>query len=264
MADPITFLLPMLASIIQGAIGHGMSANAAANERNEQIRMARARREELQPIINKLREAGDFFNLEEQMARDLGRASSQIDANAAATGMTNAGAGGADNVRADLLGSMIASMAQVKQQDELARTQMLAEILSDPSLQIGNLTEGNVAGQTLLAALLGGASGAATQFGSYLSSEEGIKLLQGMGGNQTVSAEMGDSIADPWDAFLTRGANRPRQLSAPNATARILPPQVSYPDQVGLAASPRFAPGQRGSGGLPSYYSPNPIRPALW
>lgn len=268
MADPITFLLPMLASIVQGAIGHGMSANQAANERNESIRMARARREELQPIIDKLREAGDFFNLEEQMARDLGRASSQIDANAAATGMTNAGAGGADNVRADLLGSMIASMAQVKQQDELARTQMLAEILSDPSLQIAGLQEGNVVGQSILGALLGGVSGAGTQFASYLSSEEGIKLLQGMGGNQTVSAEMGPSAlgGDFLDRMLVNSAGVPerRQLSAPNASARILPPTIGYADHVGLAASPRYAPGQRGSGGLPNYYAANPIRPALW
>lgn len=234
----IEFLLPMLASILQGAIGHGLAANQAANERNESIRMARARREELQPIIDKLREAGDFFNMEEQLARDLGRAANQIDATAAQTGMTNAGAGGADAVRADLLGGMIAQLAQAKQADEMQRTQLLAEILSDPSLQVAGLTEGNVVGQSILGALLGGATGAGTQLSSYLSSEEGIEILKGLGGNKKVSAQVGDSLADPWYGFLERNS----QAVAPAAASRQ---------------------GQRG-GALPNYYGSNPIRPALW
>lgn len=251
MADPITFIVPMLASILQGAIGHGLAANQAANERNEQIRMARARREELQPIIDKLREAGDFFNMEEQLARDLGRAANQIDATAAQTGMTNAGAGGADAVRADLLGGMIAQLAQAKQADEMQRTQLLAEILSDPSLQVAGLTEGNVAGQSILGALLGGATGAATQLSSYLSSEAGIELLKGLGKKNTNIDDMG--LEDIFGPGGRRGAGG----QAANAWS------PSYPDQLGLAASPRNAPGQRG-GALPNYYGSNPIRPALW
>lgn len=259
MADPITFIVPMLASILQGAIGHGLAANQAANERNEQIRMARARREELQPIIDKLREAGDFFNMEEQLARDLGRAANQIDATAAQTGMTNAGAGGADAVRADLLGGMIAQLAQAKQADEMQRTQLLAEILSDPSLQVAGLTEGNVAGQSILGALLGGATGAGTQLSSYLSSEEGIELLKGLGKKDgTVSYEMGPSSrqGDYLDRMIGFDVS-----AAQNRRGSAWSP--SYPDHLGLAASPRNAPGQRG-GALPNYYGSNPIRPALW
>jgi len=156
-----------------------MATNQAANARNEQIRMARARREELQPIIDKLSKARDYFDVDEQMVRDFSRASNQLTAQAASTGMTNAGTGGLDANRADLLGSMLAQLAQFKTQDDMQRTEMLAKILSDPDLQVGELQEGDVAGQTLLASILGGFTGAASNLNSYMSTPDGLAALQG-------------------------------------------------------------------------------------
>lgn len=240
----IEFIIPMIASMIQGGLAHGMAANQAANQRNEQIRMARMRREELQPIIDKLRQARDYFDVEEQFVRDFSRADNQMSAQAQQSGMSNAGAGGLDANRASVLGEMLSGLAQFKQQDDLQRTAMLAEILADPSLQVGNLQEGDVAGQSILAGLLGVGTGAATQLNAYLSTPEGIDILKGLGQKKPDLADMG--LGDVFGAGRTDqaaiGQPRPRQLS--------------------LSPSANILPGNPG-GGLPTYYRPSPAQ-ALW
>lgn len=177
----IEFLLPMLAGILQGGIGSAIQAGTTARLNNEQIRLARLRREELQPVIDQLRTARDHSQLEEQMVRDFSRASDQMAAQSAQTGMTNAGSGGLDQVRRDVLGSMIASLSQAKSADDLQRQQMLAEILSDPSLYAGEHAPFNPGMDALLGGLGGALGGAGSVLTSFLSTPEGLDVLKGLG-----------------------------------------------------------------------------------
>lgn len=177
----IQFVLPMIASVIQGMLGQGLAANQATNQRNEDIRISALRRKELQPIIDRLTQAQDYFGVEEQLVRDFSRASDQMAAQGAQTGMTNAGSGGLDANRSDLLGELIAGLAQFKMQNEAQNQAMAAELLSDPTLYDGSRTPGNAAGNTILGGLLGGVAGAGTQLSSYLSTPEGINILNTLG-----------------------------------------------------------------------------------
>lgn len=177
----IEFLLPMIAGILQSGVGNALAANQAARANNQQIRLAQLRREELQPIIDQLRTARDYTQMDEQLVRDFSRASDQMAAQSAQTGMTNAGSGGLDQVRRDTLGSMIASLAQAKAADDMQRQQMLAEILSDPSLYVGEMAPNNVGMDTLWAGLGGGLAGAGSVLTSFLSTPEGIDILKGLG-----------------------------------------------------------------------------------
>src|SRR5690606_25211548 len=180
----IEFLLPLLANILQGGIANAIQAGQTSRLNNEQIRLARLRREELQPLIDQLRTARDFTQHEEQLVRDFSRASDQMAAQSAQSGMTNAGSGGLDQVRRDTLGSMIASLAQVKAQDDMQRQQMLAQILSDPSLYAGEHAMFNPGVDAGLGGLGGLLAGAGSTLSAFLSTPEGIKILQGLGKSQ--------------------------------------------------------------------------------
>jgi len=227
----IEFVLPMIASILQSAIGQGLAANQAANARNEQIKMARERRQELQPIIDSLRKARDYFGVEEQLVRDFSRASDQMAAQSAQTGMTNAGSGGLDANRSDLLGSMLAQLAQYKAGEEAQRQQLLAELLSDPSLYAGSLEESNVGGQTLLGGLLGGVAGAGSQLNAYLSTPEGIGILQGLMPNPATAAKgapQGKAMT-PWFLEGKQGSGLYGGMPITRGGALQLPPPTNQP-----------------------------------
>ena len=227
---PISFLLPLFASILQGAIGHGLAENSRAREQNQLNAQRRARREELQPLINRLRETKDYFDLDEQFTRDFSRASNQLTAQAQSTGMTNAGTGGLDYNRGDLLASGLAQLAQAKQQDESRRQQLLAQLLSDHSLYEDMAQDENVLGATLLGGLLGGVSGGVKNLSEYFSSEAGLKSLTGaLGGNNegdggSLQDTMDDtgrsatSYLEEWAAKYGKPSNRggqAPQLAAP-------------------------------------------------
>lgn len=181
----LQFLLPLFASVLQGAMAHGLAENARAREGNQQAALFRRRREELQPLIDRLNEARDYFDLDEQFVRDFSRASNQLTAQSASTGMMNAGTGGLDHVRGDLMASGLAELALAKQQDDARRQELLAQLLSDPSLYAGDVPDENVAGATALGALLGGVTGAGSNLASYFSTEAGMKnLASWLGGGQ--------------------------------------------------------------------------------
>lgn len=246
----IEFVLPMIASILQSAIGQGLAANQAANARNEQIKMARERRQELQPIIDSLRKARDYFGVEEQLVRDFSRASDQMAAQSAQTGMTNAGSGGLDANRSDLLGSMLAQLAQYKAGEEAQRQQLLAELLSDPSLYAGSLEESNVGGQTLLGGLLGGVAGAGSQLNAYLSTPEGIGILQNVGkkpGPETPYIPDPSMLRAPtMNMDIATAAPAVRRL--PSLTGPTIAPRTPTP--MGIMSQPAAAPN-----GVSSYYN---------
>src|SRR5690606_3456851 len=105
---PIEFLLPLLANILQGGIANAIQAGQTSRLNNEQIMLARLRREELQPLIDHLRTARAFSQTGEQLVRAFSRASDQMAAQAAQSGTTNAGSAALDQVRRDTLGAMIA------------------------------------------------------------------------------------------------------------------------------------------------------------
>lgn len=180
----IEFLLPLLANILQGGIANAIQAGQTSRLNNEQIRLARLRREELQPLIDQLRTARDFTGMEEQLVRDFSRASDQMAAQSAQTGTTNAGSGGLDQVRRDTLGGMIAQLAQTKMADDLQRKQMLAELLSDPSLYAGEHAMFNPGLDAALGGLGGALAGAGSTLSAFLATPDGIKILQGLGQSQ--------------------------------------------------------------------------------
>lgn len=173
-------ILPIAASIIQGAIGQGMAARGAAQENQRQSEIARMRRQELQPIIERLRKARDYFGMEESLVRDFSRAADQMNAQSAQTGMTNAGSGGLDRNRSDLLGAMLAQLAQFKDQDDLQRQQLLAQLVGDASLYADAGAPIDVGQQTLWGALGGMAAGAGSALNAFISTEEGLNALRGL------------------------------------------------------------------------------------
>ena len=163
-----------------------MSASAAARENNRQSEISRLRRAELQPIIDKLRQARDYFGVEENLVRDFSRSADQMAAQSAQTGMTNAGSGGLDRVRGDMLGSMLAALAQFKDQDDLQRKQLLAQLVGDPSLYNDAGGNQNVGNTTMWGALAGGAAGAGSALNAFLGTKEGMAALAGLfGGGDT-------------------------------------------------------------------------------
>lgn len=173
-------ILPIAASIIQGALGSGMAAGSAARENQRQSQIASLRRQELQPIIDRLREARNYFGVEETLVRDFSRSADQMAAQSAQTGMTNAGSGGLDNVRADLLGGMLSSLAQFKAQDDMQRQQMLAALLSDPTLYAGEVGTDDPTNAALTGGILGGVGGLGSALNSFLSTDEGLNALRGL------------------------------------------------------------------------------------
>lgn len=220
---PIQFLIPLFASILQSGMQGALAENARAREVNEQRAMLRQRREALQPLIDRLSEAKDYFDLDEQFTRDFSRASNELTAQAASTGMTNAGTGGLDHVRGDVLAAGLAQLAQAKQQDENRRQELLAQLLSDVSLY-GGLPDENVASATLLGGLLGGVQGVGSNLASYFSTDKGMERLAGyLGGGQSQNTIDLDNVglADLFGAGGVQnqaalGMNR-NQLAAPRA-----------------------------------------------
>lgn len=182
-------ILPLAASFLQGAIGSGIQANQAARENERNRLVMQMRRSELQPIIDRLRKARDYFGVDEQFVRDFSRASDQANQQAAQSGMTNAGRGGLDQVQGDLLASGLAELARFKTQDDMQREQMLAQILSDPTLYGGQLPPENVGAQTAWGALGGGVAGLGSALNSFISTDEGMAALAGLFTPETVALE---------------------------------------------------------------------------
>ena len=233
-------ILPIVASILQGGIGSALSANAASQENNRNRLISQARRAELQPLIERLKEARDYFGVEEQFTRDFSRASNQMAAQSAQTGMTNAGSGGLDQVRGDMLASGLAQLAQYKTGVEQKDERLLAEILSDPSLYGGVVPEENTGRQTLLGALGGGAAGLGSVFNSFLSTPEGMQALGISPGTQNV--DYGESTAGGWGDWLASQA-------------------AGQTSQPAASALPGFTPSTRPQGG-PASYSPAVYQPS--
>ena len=223
----IEFFLPLIAGILQEGIGQAIAAGRTARLNNQNIRLAQLRRQELQPLIDSLRQARDFTQMEEQLVRDFTRASDQMAAERAQRGMTAAGTGGLDQVRRDTLGAMLASLAQAKAQDQMQRQQLLAEILSDPLLYEGERPTENVGLTALLSGLGGGLAGAGSILTSFLSTKEGMDVLRGLGASRAdpnlMNAQLfqGQSAVAPGGRYVFNDFTRG---SAPRVTPSARPP----------------------------------------
>lgn len=236
----VQFLVPLFANILSGMIGHGLAENSRAREANELRAQSRAKREALQPIINRLNQAADTFDMDEQFVRDFSRAANQLTAQSASTGMTNAGTGGLDSVRGDLLASGLAQLAQAKSQQDMQRQQLLAQLLSDDSLYGGVGGDENVAGATLLGGLLGGVAGGTANLNSYLSSAPGLAaLMSAFGAGDASGTKNGmvnvvdqgsvDSTGGNWLDLLLRGSAGSRlALPSPGVYAQAAAPTPAY------------------------------------
>lgn len=223
----LEFFLPLIANILQGGVANAVHAGQAARANNENARLARLRRRELQPLIDSLRQARDHTQLEEQLVRDFSRASDQMAAQGAQTGMTNAGSGGLDQVRRDTLGAMLAQLAQVKAQDDAQRQALLADLLSDPLLYEGERPSENVGLTALLGGLGGGLAGAGSTLSSFLSTKEGIEVLRGLGASRADPNLMNAQLFQGQSAVAPGGRhvfNDFTRGSAPRVTPSARPP----------------------------------------
>ena len=180
----IEFVLPVIASLLQGAAAGGLHAFQSGRQANEDRRLAGIRRAELQPIIDNLRKSRDWFQVEENLARNFSRSADQMAAEGAQTGMTGAGRGGLDQRRGDVLGELIASLSEAQMQDDRQRQAMLAELLSDPTLYAGQADQRNIGLESILGALTGGAAGLGSILPAFLSTPEGLDVLRGLGGGK--------------------------------------------------------------------------------
>jgi hypothetical protein len=244
-------ILPIVANIIQGGLAGGMASSGAARENNRQSEIARLRRAELQPIIDRLRKARDYFGVEENLVRDFSRSADQMAAQSAQTGMTNAGSGGLDRNRADLLGSMLASLAQFKGQDEMQREQLLAQLVGDPSLYADAGGMQNVGATGLMGALAGAAGGAGSALNAFLGTQEGLNALRGLFSPAAtptpgVSTE---PYTDPFFDFLAAGSTqRPsgaptfgvRAPTAPSVPQYTYTPMPTRPAAPTVGSSPYY------------------------
>lgn len=177
----IEFVLPIVAGLVQGAAASGLQAWQSGTEANRMRELSRIRRAELQPLIDSLRQARDWTGAEENLVRNFSRAADQMAAESAQAGMTGAGRGGLDARRSDILGQLVAQLSEAQMADEREREMMLAQLLSDPSLYEGELANVNVGGQSLAAMLAGGLAGAGSVLPAFLSTEEGLDVLRGLG-----------------------------------------------------------------------------------
>lgn len=202
-------IIPIAANIIQGMLAGGMNARSASRENLRQSEIAQMRREELRPIIERLRKARDFFGAEENLVRDFSRAADQMAAQSAQTGMTNAGSGGLDRNRADLLGAMIAELAQFKDQDQLQREQLLAQLVGDPSLYADAGPAVNVGTDTFWGGLAGGAAGAGSALNAFLSTPEGLEALGGLFSRSSTDTVVDDKVYAP--KFTPAPSRQPRR-----------------------------------------------------
>ncbi len=207
----IEFFLPVIANMIQGAAASGM-ANAQARE---DTRLARMRRAELQPLIDRLRKPTDFTGLEEGMLRDFSRASDQMAAESAMSGMTGAGRGGLDHRRSDMLGQIIAALAEARMTDDQQKQYMLAQLLSDPSMY-----EGERQGPSMGTSLFGGAMGGlGAILPAFLSTQEGLDILRGLIPQRTPQASPGMFDTSGMGAVRGLGGD-PDVLFGPPPTTR--------------------------------------------
>jgi hypothetical protein len=224
-------ILPIAANILQGAFAGGLSARGASRENQRQSEIAQMRREELRPIIERLRKARDYFGSEEHLVRDFSRAADQMAAQSAQTGMTNAGSGGLDRNRADLLGAMLAELARFKDQDQLQREQLLAQLVGDPSLYADAGGAVNVGRETFLGGLGGAFAGAGSALNAFLSTEEGLNALRGIFARDPSRDVLGPSRLVPGQSSRQPRIGQvsndiyapPRSRSAATATSPVAP-----------------------------------------
>lgn len=244
-------ILPIAANIIQGALASGLSARGAAQENLRQSEIARMRREELRPIIERLRKARDYFGMEENLVRDFSRAADQMAAQSAQAGMTNAGSGGLDHNRRDLLGAMLAELATVKNQDELQRQQLLAQLVGDASLYADAGPAINVGADTFWAGLGGAAAGAGSALNAFLSTPEGLAALSGLFSPETV-------VKDYSNATRPKATALPKWTPVPHSRQPRNPSNHPYGQTPqGSMFRPRLVGGGSGEGaggGAASYY----------
>lgn len=246
-------ILPLAASLLQGAVAGGTQASQAARENQRQDLAARMRRSELQPIIDRLRSARDHFGMDEQFVRDFSRASNQMEAQSAQSGMTNAGSGGVDQVRGDLLASGLAQMAQAKVAQEQQDQQLLAQILSDPSLYAGVGESANPTSAGILGALGGGLGGLGSTLNSFLSTEEGLAALGGLFGLQggpagpTTVADNGSLVSGlgGWLSGQAGGGATARPLMAPTPQLSLRNPTGQQGGPPSPSAGPIYNPSRR-------------------
>ena len=197
--------------MIQGAAASGM-ANAQARE---DTRLARMRRAELQPLIDRLRKPTDFTGLEEGMLRDFSRASDQMAAESAMSGMTGAGRGGLDHRRSDMLGQIIAALAETRMQDENEKQLLIAQLLSDPSMY-----EGERQGPSMFGSILGGAAGGlGAILPAFLSTQEGLDVLRSLIPQRQPEAATGAFDTSGMGAVRGLGSD-PNVLFGPPPTTR--------------------------------------------
>ena len=172
-------LLLALGGLFGGAQG-GLGAFEAAQQQQAQRATATLNRARIEQLINELE---DFSNngLIAQANKNYNRAAGEIGANTAARGTYSSGNVGARALQAGALGDTIANLSQQEQQNQLARHQLVAQLLGNPAFQTPS-SGINPGLASFLGLLGGGAGGAGQALGSTLSTDYGLTALANLGG----------------------------------------------------------------------------------
>lgn len=204
----LQFLLPLITSMATSAIGGAVSAGTASSANRRQAEAARSKREIVERMMREVRggAGGARAALDEQATRDFSRAADQVGAQSAAAGMTNAGRGGQDALQAETLGGILAALAEAKNQDDLQRKQLLANMINDPAFSVPNPESFNPGSDALLGGLGGLASGGLNTMASMMGTEAGMGMLMDLfGGGGGADIVTGDT------SMTGREANTRRQ-----------------------------------------------------
>ncbi len=194
----LQFLLPLFTSLASSGIGGALAAGTTSAANKREAEMAELRRAMLMrmkaDILGGAQGAGDA--MDQQAIRDFSRASDQIGAQAASTGMTNAGRGGQDALQAETLGALLAQLAQAKQQDDLQRQQLVTQLINDPSFTIPDPDSINVGADSFHGLLGGLASGGLNTMASFMGTDTGMQMLMDMfgGANGGTSKATGNRL----------------------------------------------------------------------
>lgn len=197
-------ILAMLISAAAGAAGSGIEGFQATKANRREAAGLAGQRARLEPILNRLRNP-NFGSLDRKAVDDMSRASDQISSNRAASGMTDAGRGGADAMNSEVLSSILAQLAGDKQQATFQNEQLMAEILSNPIFSAPSPNEFN----PWLDGALGFVGGAAAGAGKVAGTAAGVPGgLEGLSTTPTAGvpvAKSGSIGKAPMPGFGVKG-----------------------------------------------------------
>lgn len=258
------FILPTLISTIGGAVTSGTQAYQAERQNQMAASTAQQRRAQLNELIAQIRDT-DYRGLERGASAQFSQAADQIEALTAGRGTFGSGATGARNLQTQALSDILTQLGMQKNQDELARQQMIGNIMGDQAFMVPDPALFNPGQAGMTGTLMGGAGGLASGAAAFFATDGGQEWLKSLGG----SAPAAPAPSGPTGNFGVQIAPIPGV--APQATPVASWQQPYVPAIVPRVAGPMASqaalpPGgyNPGAWGAPVQTYVTPLRPSVW